>query len=206
MKIKNIVFGHNTSYVSCKSVGYSVSTNVIGSQDLYQFITGINYLDGEIDSGFWAVSYLLSMYRKHSKDFILFRSPEVEINGNTMPLEELLPYSCYMDRHYPLYSTRKTIRQMVTRGIKKNHLDMSADDVRDLFQLDSQRFERPLQQVGNEKFRCMGAIGYVYGKQVYCFPWLSASRFEAYHGNMTWLLDTLKSLEMIAIVPRGKKD
>lgn len=76
---------------------------------------------------------------------------------------------------FTLFSTGKSVRKLIMQGIKKNKLDCTPDDIKALFELDDQRFERPVKCVGNERFRAMAAIGYAYGKQVYCFPWLSKS-------------------------------
>ena len=70
--------------------------------------------------------------------------------------------------------------------------------------VDDQRFERPVKYVGDKRLLAMNAIGYVYGKQVFCFPWLSQVRFDGFHGNMTESLKLLESLGKIAIVPVGK--
>ena len=81
---------------------------------------------------------------------------------------------------------------------------MSPDEVRDLFQIDYERFERSITGVGNEKFKVMAAIAYSNNKQIYCFPWLSKIRFEYYHKNLTDLLEILEDLGCFAIVPIGK--
>lgn len=193
----------NRGYVQCRSRFYSAADNFPQDPN-YCFGTGVNKLYGEIDSGVWAVSYMLSMYNYRRKDFILFEQPEVIINNEVISLENFAQYSCYMDKQYPLFSTNIPVKKLVEKGIRKNKMNMSPDEVRNLFCIDSQRFERPLTEVGNEVFKAMAAIGYCYGKQVYCFPWLSNLRFEYYHRNMTGLLEILASLNQIAIVPIGE--
>lgn len=109
-----------------------------------------------------------------------------------------------MDRRYPLFSNNISVRKLIARGIKKNRLSISPDEVRTLFGIDENRFERSLSFVGNEIFKVMTAIGYCYGKQVFCFPWPSQKRFTNYRGNMTYVLDTLASLNKIVILPIGE--
>lgn len=202
MKIEQIKV-LNDGYVHCQSCFYS-SQDLLSADLNYCFNTGINRVSGEIDSGVWAVSYLLSMYSCRPKDFVLFEKPEAIVNDAVMSLEDLSEYVCYMDKLYPLFSTRKSIRKLVMKGIHVNKLNCSPDDIRRLFFINSDRFERPLFSVGNEIFKAMAAIGYCYKKQVFCFPWLSQRRFEYYHGNMTGLLDILASLNKIVILPIGK--
>lgn len=201
MEMKNIyVQGHG--YIHCHSGFYS-SEDILQEYNDYSFSKGINRLYGEIDSGNWAVSYLLSMYKKKSKDFTIFEDTRILVNDNEMKLEELLKYSCYMDNLYPLFSTNKRIDKIVAAGISKNKLDCSPNDVRDMFGIDSNRFQRPLRGTGNERFKMMAAIGYVYGKEVFCFPWMSQKRFYGFHGHLTYALEKLEQLGKTVILPLG---
>ena len=204
MKIESVNV-RNDGYVDCKS-GFYTSQDLIYEQTKYSFTTGINWLIGEIDSGCWAVSYLLSMYKWRPKDFILFRDPQVTVNDTVMSLDEISKYTCYLNRLYPLFSTKRPIEKLVMHGIKKNKLDYSPEEIRDLFHMDSERFTRPLTGVGHEIFRAMAAIGYVHNKQVFCFPWLSKKRYDGYNLHMPDLMSILESLKMIVIVPRGQED
>ena len=205
MKIESIDI-RGRGYVDCKS-GFYTSQDLIYEQTKYSFTTGINWLIGEIDSGCWAVSYLLSMYKWRPKDFILFEKPEVTVNDTAMSLDEISKYTCYMEEKiYPMFSTKRPIEKLVMHGIKKNKLDYSPEEIRDLFHMDSERFTRPLTGVGHEIFRAMAAIGYVHNKQVFCFPWLSKRRYDGYHLHMPDLMSILESLKMIVIVPRGQED
>jgi len=200
MKINNIKI-INHGWISCQSSFYTVD-DVIPEKE-YSFNVGVNSLTGEIDSGIFGISYLLSMYEKIDKK-TLFMPFEAEVNGEKMPLAELCKYACYMDEKYPLFSTKKSVRKLVEQGIKKTGQNKTVEEIRDTFCLDKDRFERPLHQVGNEIFRCMAAIGIAHGKEIFCFPWLSKMRFDNYHQNMTWCLDKLSYLEKIVISPKGE--
>lgn len=202
MKIESIQI-ENHGYVTCRSEFY-MSEDLLNKTE-NRFCKGINRLNGEIDSGVWAISYVLSMYETRRKDFTLFESPKVIVNGCDWNLENLMPYTCYMDkRYYPMFSSKKlSVEKLVRHGIRKNHLEYTSDEIRDLFHMDAERFQRPIFGVGNERFRAMAAVGYVHGKEVYCFPWMSQLRFEAPHGHMTDLLDILERLQKIVILPIG---
>lgn len=201
MKINTIQI-QNNGYISCKSSFYS-SEDILQSGSNYTFVAGVNKLIGEIDSGNWAVSYLLSMYQHRPKDFVLFEAPNVLVNSGTVSLHELSKYSCYMDESYPLFSTKATVRKLVTNGLKKYPTNATPDDIKKMFFLDDQRFDRPLTGVGNEIFRSMAAIGYCHQKEIFCFPWFSNKRFEYYHKNMTYTLELLNNLGKVVVVPVG---
>ena len=193
----------NDGYILCKSNFYT-SKDIINREKKYIFSKGVNRLNGEIDSGVWAVSYLLSMFKYRQKDFILYEKPEVFVGGEAISLAEFSEYSCYMDKSYPLFASKKTVRELVSKGIKKTRQNYAPENIKDMFCIDENRFERPLNATGNEVFKAMAAIAYSNNKQVFCFPWLSQKRFEGYHNNLLWLLDELDRLGIIAIVPVGR--
>ena len=201
MSINKLTISNFNGYFLCESSFYS-AYDVASSTD-YTFFNGINQLNGEIDCGIWAVSYYLSMYKKKSIKFIISDPPQIQIDNAPISIEMLLDRSVYMDKSYPLFSTRKTIKSIIADKIKYNS-DYSYEDIRNLFLMDKERFDRPLTGVGNEIFNAMGAIGYTYGKDIFCFPWLSKNRFESYHLHLKNTLKTLESLNKIVILPLGK--
>lgn len=188
-------------YIDCKSMFYSVA-DVFNSEAPYKFSAGINRLYGEIDSGVFGISYLISMYNSVNKDLI-YGQPEANVDENIVPLSELTKYACYLDESYPLFKTRKSVRKMVSLGLKKNKSIENCEQLRDMFMISKDRFERPLYGVGNERFKAMAAIAYAFNKEIFCFPWLSKNRFDYFRRNMTDLLDILASLNKIVIVPTG---
>ena len=201
MKISNISI-KNEGYVYCKSSFYSAQDS-LSNYSCYTFSPGINKLIGEIDSGNWAISYLLSMYKHRPEDFVLFEQPQIAVNNNWISLNELSEFSCYMDKLDPLFSTTNSVKEHIMQGLDHSKLNCSYDDIKNLFYIDSERFERPIKGVGNEIFKAMAAIGFSYKKEIFCFPWLSNRRFESYHENLTTLLQILEKLEKTVIIPVG---
>lgn len=202
MKVLNVKI-RNSGYVFCKSRFYSAH-DVLNENVEYVFFTGVNQLVGEIDSGNWGISYLIGMYPYILEKTCLFLPTTALVNDVEFSLEKLAEFSCYMDTEFPLFDKQDTIRNLVQQGVEKSNLPESVDTIRELFQIDSQRFDRPLSGVGNEIFKAMSAIGFSYGKQIYCFPWLSKKRFEGYHRHMTDLICILESLGKVVILPIGE--
>ena len=147
MKIKNISI-KNEGYVYCKSSFYSTCDS-LSNYICYSFSSGINKLIGEIDSGNWAISYLLSMYNHRPEDFILFEQPKITINDKLISLNEFLMFSCYMDELDPLFSKVNSVKEHVIQGLYQSNINYSSNDIRELFQIDTERFERPLKGIGN---------------------------------------------------------
>jgi hypothetical protein len=141
------------------------------------------------------------MYKYKPKDFVL-SSMEFYINDKKTTIDEILKYSCYIDHKvYPLFSSSKTVKNLIKKGLKKSKLPYSVDEIEELFELTKDRVERPIRQVGNERFRSMGAIGFAFGKEIFCFPWLSDKMFKYYMYNMNFLSDLFGKLNKIAIFP-----
>ena len=193
-----------SGFVNCRSRFYT-ALDILSDKNKYTFSQGINWLYGDIDSGGWAVSYYLSMLETRPKDFHVQGTSSIFVNDELVPTKDVLCHSCYMDETvYPLFSQKQSVRKLVTKAIKANGLNCSADDIKDMFCLDAQRFERPIAYVGNERFRAMAAVAHCNNKQVYCFPWLSKMRFDSYCANISTLLEMLASLKKIVIVPVGR--
>ena len=108
-----------------------------------------------------------------------------------------------MDPLYPLFSKKISVKQAVEQGIKRNSLPYSAEDIRVLFKIDKDRYERSLSGVGNEIFKAMGAIGVAEDKDIFCFPWQSRGRCAGYHLHFPQTADALAELGKIAVIPLG---
>ena len=189
-------------YVYCKSRFYSAQ-DILDTSSFYTFSQEVNKLIGEIDSGNWAISYLLSMYKHRPEDFVLFDQPQITVNNADFSLNELSKISCYMDKLDPLFSTNDSVKELILKGLEHSGLNYAYSDIKDIFRLDNERVERPLSGVGNEIFRAMAAIGFSHKKEIFCFPWLSAKRFNYYHLNLDFALETLKKLNKVVVIPIG---
>ena len=192
----------NSGFVHCKSEFYTAHIT-LNSYDVYNFIRGTNRLIEDIDSGSWAIGYLLSMYDVIDES-TLFEPLIAMVDGEEVQLQQLKHLACYMDRSYPLFSSKSTVREIVTRGINMYGIHNSADDIREMFLIHKNRFEKPLASVGNEIFKAMAAIGYSFEKQIYCFPWMSRKLFESFHLNIVHAIDILTQQNKIVILPLGK--
>lgn len=203
--INEITF-KNEGYLYCKSVFYS-SYNVLNLSMNFKFTTGVNKLFGEIDSGAWGISYLFSMYAYDVQKELFFNPLFANVDGYEIPLETLSKSCCYLDeKTYPLFSKKhKTVRNLIQKGLRKTKNNKTTKEICELFMLDPERIERPICNVGNEKFRAMAAIGYAHGKQIFCFPWMSQRIYNHYSSNILTLLDILEKLKKIVILPVEKQ-
>lgn len=201
MKIETIKI-RNEGHIPCRSGFYSVR-DTIEFHTQYKFSTGLTFLRGDIDSGNWGISCLLSIPECNQLKDSLHYPLSATVNGTEMPLEKLWPYACYMDEAYPLFSGSKPANKLIERELKKSDIQGSPEEIRDLFHMSPERFSRPIGATGHEKFKAMSAIGYAGGKQVFCFPWFSKRRLYAFGLHMPDLFHILNSLGKMVIVPIG---
>lgn len=188
-----------SGYIQCKS---SFGEHMITCSGINCiFDPGITLLQGDIDSGNWAISYTISMYKQKSRRFILFPESSLTLDSAINDLKTLTLNACYLDSSHVLFSSHKTIHKLVEKGLKSHKDCRNSSQIRDLFNISADRFERPLCEVGNEKFRCMAAIGYANQKRIYCFPWLSKKSVEYYGRNIMDVLETLNSLKEFVVIP-----
>lgn len=188
--------------VLCKSVYYTASDGFDGEFHC-AFAPGVHRLVGDIDSGVWAVSYLLSMYCHTPKYFSLSEPPTVTVNGNTLSLEEFARFACYLDRSYPLFAKTAPVCRLIQNGLRRTRSGQSLEEVQALFGISPERFDRPLTDMGNELPQAMAAVAYSQGKDVFCFPWMSEKRLAEIGEKLPPLLDTLDRLGKIVLLPLG---
>lgn len=202
MIINDINILNFSASVLCKSSRYTAQA--FYDNEEVHITSGINKLDCDIDGSGWAVSYMLSMYKYRPKD-IFWDSPEILLNGNISTVDSVSVNACYMDEIHPIFSRDKTVRKLIEEGIKKNRLNVPAEYFRDMFAIDKNRFERKLSQVGNERFRCMSAIGCAHSKSVFCFPWLSKKLVNYYGLNLQFPMEVLQSQQKIVVFPTNHR-
>ena len=112
--------------------------------------------------------------------------------------------TCYLDiwkENWKDELLRQPVCSIVQKHITKNKLQMDREDVRKIFGIDPYRFKQKITCVGNEIFQCKAAIGFVQGKEIYGFPWLSSKMMEYYSGHAPKLCQILKSLGKIVLLP-----
>lgn len=189
-------------YILCQSAFYTARVPM-SNLSSYQFYSGNNWMVGEIDSGNWAVGYLLSMYKHRPMDFILHEEPTIIVDGQASSLDEISQSVCYLDYLDPLFSKKESVQKMIAQGLNRTGLGYSVEDVRNLFQIDRERFSRPLTGVGHEIFKAMGAISFSNEKNVICLPWMSKKLFDSYHTHLTHSIQILQMEKKIVIVPVG---
>lgn len=167
----------------------------------YNFNGGVYLLSGEIDSGAWAFSSTLCS-KKRKDTCIIDDNTKFYIENREVSLDDVRKISCDLDAvSKQMALTNKSVRNIVEDAIIKFKRPFTVEDVRKMFQLTDVRYNRLLNQVGNERFRCNAAIGFLQGKKIFCFPWFSKRAEEYYHGNIYETCNILAELGCTILMP-----
>ena len=194
--IKNGFSITQDGYVQCRSSRYTCDTTIDNEE--FHFSPGLNILKGDIDES-WAISYLLSMYSERPKDFMLESEPEIVAKDKRISLNDISGSICYIDECYSLFKSKKQVKSLIENGISSTGNQMTANEIVQIFSLE--QLDRQVRYCGNEKWRSMCAIGCAYGKDIFCFPWISRKMGKYYQGHLKKVISELCKLQKIIILP-----
>ena len=197
MDINNIVT-KISGYVTCKSPYYQCRVTM-DKRNVYEFNKGVNKCYEEFDSPSNGISYLISMYKFIDKKMI-FPETSIEVNGESISLEELSKYAFYVETNTSELN-RKSVRTLIKQGLQKSKENYTIEQIIEMFQLSHERLDCPPSKCGNERYRSLVAIGVAQGKQIFCFPWMSKKMYEYFKGHISFVEEKLTELNKIVIMP-----
>lgn len=166
----------------------------------YTFSPGVYILSGEIDSGNWAFSHSLC----NSGSALLKDESKIYFCKRLVSLREMNCYTCDLGSKpisKALQLIEPTVKTRIKRNLKKYNRNQTVEEIRKLFDIDPERFDRPIHCVGNELFHCNAAIGYTSNKTIFCFPWLSNLKYQYYYGHIKFICKRLSDLGGIVLLP-----
>ncbi len=137
---------------------------------------------------------------------------EVNIDGIVCDVKKLIESSWYIGND--LYSDssskiwrksakidRNTIKEQIDYGIRKYNLELEGEEVRQLFNISSERYERNINYISGERMKASAAIAYAHDKNVYCYPWMNSSDIEHLKEQIRNTINVLKQKNALIIIP-----
>jgi hypothetical protein len=169
-----------------------------------KFQAGKSYgIIGDFRTGGWALSYALCGKEKPDKG-------EIKVNNITVDNEYLKIISCYVGEHTKNkfnILNRMPVNRIIEEGLKHNRrIEKSTEDIRNLFNISKERFNRKIIYMSHEFWKASMAIGYVWGKSLFCFPWLNNEELRRFLPVFKPGIDFLKSEGAIIIIPTSSHD
>jgi ABC-type uncharacterized transport system ATPase subunit len=157
----------------------------------FQFghVCAINAAPGK---GAWALSWIIAGRRQPDRGKLF-------INEDVVTASHLRAVS-WAVRHDEIKRfgfIKQSVRSQIQAGLKthRQHLNITEDDIKEIFLLTEGRYDRPLSQLSHEAWRASCAIGFAHGKKIFCFPHMSFLRpgfIDEY--DTLWLVDMLDFL------------
>lgn len=95
-----------------------------------------------------------------------------------------------------------TAHVCIQKALKISGSHYSTDEIKSIFHLTDNRFDRPLNQVSGEIWFISAAVLFSLDKDIFCFPWLNMRdyfRFESM--NEFGIIDFLKKRKKLVLVP-----
>jgi hypothetical protein len=196
---------------------------VLKSRTIYGII-------GDLGDGGWALSCLLSGRATNAIDESKLTS--IKINGESVTHQKFKNIACYIGEGvaeapyiprttYPNKLMReflgiKTVAQRIQEGINLSESKYSLYEIADMFELTGidennekrGRIHRPLEFQSNEVWRASMAIGFAYGKKLYCCPWMHSDQMSEYiigEYNRKYI-EILKEHNAIVLIPGIQKE
>lgn len=189
--------------VECRSLTFRSRESFLPVN--YEFKPGNVYgLISDFGCGSWGLATCVGgRFSKHHSGKILLNETEITA-------EQLTQDACFISENVytGLNSDPKlsTPRECVEKALSISSQPYSVDQIKSLFHLSDDRFERPLVYASGEIWCISMAVNFAFGKQIFCYPWLNAidiSRFEiaCKHG----IIKLLKASGKIIVVPSSQK-
>lgn len=101
---------------------------------------------------------------------------------------------------------RKSIREQIIAGVKANHCDLNADIIQNMFELSEPRVGRSIKYMSGVRWKASIAIGYAYGKKIFCYPWMNSYDVKLFGEQITKSIKVLTDNNCTVIFPTTKEE
>lgn len=198
MKLEDVSGGFD-----CVLMNYGCMRDTIGHFN-YEFKSGIYLLEGECATGGWALTTVITGK---------YKEPEgrIWINDKKIDWKQIAQYSCYVGEEAGLRKNfglkSMSVQEQIEYGINQGFsFNSDINEIKKLFGLSEERFNRTMKCVSGERWRISMAIGYAMGKTVYCFPWLNNKYLQKLEECLRLCFASLLDIGAIIIIPATNRE
>ncbi len=200
--MQKIVLKNFSAGGSCDLFHHGIPQECLQPND-FEFYTGNLYgIIAEFGSGGAALSCCLTGNTK-------FFEGKIYIDDKKETLSSLVKNSWYVG--YDIYGShnplrRKTIKEQISAGVKATHCELDADTIQSMFCVSDQRVGRIIKRVSGERWNASIAIGYSYGKKIFCYPWMNSWDVQLFQRQMKKNIEVLTENNCIVILPTTNEE
>lgn len=191
----------NTAH--CSSMDMSCKESFL--ETTYTFMKGNVYgLISDFGCGSWALATCLGGCGDDCE------TGEIRINGQAAVTHQLQQYSAFIPEESftekPFVDSRRTVRECIQNALTKSRMNLSVNEIKDMFHLSDARFDRTLDCISGEIWLASLAIQFSSGKDIFCFPWMNAVSISRIVGLYRMgILYALKKNGKIVLIPTNQK-
>ena len=169
----------------------------------YKFECGKIYgIVSDYGCGSWGISNCVS--GGCSTDYY---TGKVFLNGSEILPAELSKHACVVfDNVFEGINSSDNLlsaRECILLALKKSGLEYNVEQIKEMFGLSDERFDRSLKNVSGEILRISIAVNFALGKDIFCFPWLNRHDIGLINKDN---LAMLKKHSKIVIIPTSQKN
>ena len=134
-------------------------------------------------------------------------SGQISVDGTNITPKEMRSYSAFIGENVfdSINTTAEPLsaKECIEKALNISNQSYSALDIKEMFDLSSERFERNLNFVSGEIYRISIAVNFALGKDVFCFPWLN--EHDVLNVSKS-ILNILKEHDKIILIPTSQKN
>ena len=204
MRIFSLKFIEFQDMVECDSMNFHSRESFLPIN--YEFKPGNVYgLISDFGCGSWGLSTCIG------GRFTTNHSGKILLNKNEITSDELKKYGCFVcEKNYEILNIKDNFsspRECIEKALSFTMQPYSSKQIKEMFSLSNERFERPLSYASGEIWLISIAINFALGKQIFCYPWLNEidiGRFQI--ANTHNIIRLLKDTGKIVIIPSSQKN
>lgn len=137
-------------------------------------------------------------------------SGKIMLNDVEVDAQTLKKYSGFIaESIFPDVNTADdlcTAHECIHRALNISGLNYSTNEIKSIFHLSDNRFDRPLNQVSGEIWFISVAILFSLNKDIFCFPWLNMRNFFRFETmNEFGIIDFLKKRKKLVLIPTSRR-
>lgn len=227
--LEKIVFKDFLIGGRCDLFHYGVTYDCLGGWlTFFEFYAGtLNGIVGEFGNGGAVLSYGLTNtgFRKQNNtgfyegticvddkeetiDYIVKNSWYIgyDIYGSHKPLFRRKIIGEPLCYEYDILRRRKTIKEQIEAGVQAKHCDLNTDTIQNMFELREPRLGRSIKYVNGERWKSSIAIGFAYGKKIFCYPWVNSKDVGIMEEQMRKNIKILTDSNCFVVLPTTKEE
>lgn len=164
----------------------------------YRFLQGKVYgLVSDFGCGGWALSSCLGGWCESKIQGNIY------LNDTAVSCKDLRKQSCFVAETeidgICSGQERLSVAECIQKALNISKLSVSAEEIRKLFGLSSERFYRDIGAISGEIFPASIAIGFALKKDIFCYPWMNTHDIARHLDSK--VLNVLRENNKIVLLP-----